>query len=392
MNPQTSPIRPAERILSLPPYLFAELDRLKNEAMANGVDVIDLGVGDPDLPTPDFVINALNRASQEIDNHHYPSYVGMPSFRQAVVDWYKRRFSVELDANHEVLTLIGSKEGIAHLPLAMVNSGDRVVVPDIGYPVYAIASGFVGGEVAHLPLIASHGFLPDLESAADILHGSKLLFLNYPNNPTAATCDVAFFTRVVKAAKEHGFVVCHDNAYSELYYDGKIPPSFLQAKGAKEVGIEMHSLSKSFNMTGWRIGFAVGNRDIIAALGKVKTNVDSGVFQAVQVAGMAALQEGDDFLREQRQTMQQRRDCLATLLKEAGFRFVVPAATFYFWVEVPSAEGSVSFSRRVLQEAGVVVTPGVGMGDAGDRFFRLTITTPVEKLEEAGRRLKKFAC
>jgi LL-diaminopimelate aminotransferase len=382
---------PADRIKSLPPYLFAELDRMKMEVKAKGVDVIDLGVGDPDLATPNFIIDALMQATKDVDNHHYPSYVGMLSFRQAVADWYKRRFSVDLDPNKEVVALIGSKEGIAHLPLALLNPGDTVLVPDPGYPVYSIASQFVGAKVRKLPLRPENNFLPDFKGQdRQLLKGAKLVFLNYPNNPTSARVDKSFFDEVVAVCEEEGVMVCHDNAYSELYYDGQPCPSFLEATNSKAVGIETHSLSKSFNMTGWRVGFAVGHAGIIGALGKVKTNVDSGIFQAVQYAGIAALKDGDSFLEEQRSVFQERRDALAAVLTEAGFEFQQPRATFYFWVKVPGGVSSVEFCSRALKETGVVVTPGVGMGENGDGFFRITITAPTAELIDGGKRLAKL--
>lgn len=380
-----------QRLQTLPPYLFAELDRLKQEVASKGVDVINLGIGDPDLPTPSFIIEALNRAAGDVANHHYPPYSGTVGFRRAVADWYARRFQVQLDPDSEVLALIGSKDGIAHLPLALINPGDTVIVPDPGYPVYSVATSFAGGKSVVHPLTKNNNFHPDFKLLEEQMRaGAKLLFLNYPNNPTAAACDVSLFERVAALAAKYNVIVCHDNAYSELYYDGKPSPSFLQAKGAKAVGIEMHSLSKSFNMTGWRIGFAVGHRDVIAALGKVKTNVDSGVFQAVQVAGTAALREGEAFMQTQRRVFQERRDKLAAVLKKAGFNFEVPTGTFYLWVDVPGGGSGIPFCQRALRECGVVVTPGVGMGKHGEGYFRITITAPSERLVEAGERLKKL--
>ena len=381
----------AERIRNLPPYLFAELDRLKRKVAESGKKVINLGVGDPDLPTPQFVIDALFEAAQKVENHHYPAYAGTKAFKQAVADWYKKRFDVILDPETEVLALIGSKDGIAHLPLAMINPGDQVVVPNPGYPVYQTATEFVGGKVKKLNLDAINGFLPKYSNISDRdWSNAKLLFLNYPNNPTSATCDASGFDEAIALANKHQFYICHDNAYSELYYDSKPSASYLQAKGAKEVGIEMHSLSKSFNMTGWRVGFAVGNAEIIAALSKVKENVDSGVFQAVQEAAVAALRDGDDFLNKQRGVFQKRRDVLVESLKQTPLEFNVPEATFYIWAKVPGGQSSIEFCKRVLEEAAVVTTPGNGMGDNGEGYFRLTITAPTEELEEAGKRLAKF--
>ncbi|OGP84615.1 MAG: LL-diaminopimelate aminotransferase, partial [Deltaproteobacteria bacterium RBG_13_65_10] len=283
----------ADRLSKLPPYLFAEIDRLKKEARAKGMDIIDLGVGDPDQPTPPHIVNKLQEACADSEYHHYPSYEGMPRFREAVAGWYHRRFGVTLDPATEVVSLIGSKEGIAHLPLAFVNPGDVTLVPDPAYPVYAIGTLFAGGEVVALPLQRGNGFLPDLDAIPKrALERAKILYLNYPNNPTTAVADVVFYARVAELAARHGFLVAADSPYSELTYDGYQAASFLEAPGAREVGVEFHSLSKTYNMTGWRCGFAVGNAQVIAGLGKIKTNIDSGLFQAIQVAGIVAL-EGD---------------------------------------------------------------------------------------------------
>ena len=280
----------ADRLRKLPPYLFKEIDRKKTELRAKGIDLIDLGIGDPDLPTPSHIIEAMKQAVGEPVNHRYPSYSGMLEFRAAVAQWYKKRFGVDLDPEKEVLTLIGSKEGIAHLPLAFINPGDVSLVPSPGYPVYNIATLFCGGESYAMPLLRENGFLPDLDAVpADVVRRAKVMFINYPNNPTAAVADRGFFEKVVTFAARNHILVCHDAAYSEVAYDGYRPPSFLQARGAKDVGIEFHSLSKTYNMTGWRLGFAVGNADVIAALGKIKSNIDSGAFNAIQMAGIAAL-------------------------------------------------------------------------------------------------------
>lgn len=382
--------QPPQRLLNLPPYLFAELDRLKSELLAQGKDVINLGVGDPDLPTPDFVIAALAQAARLVENHHYPAYAGTQELRREIVDFMQRRFAVTLDADKEVLVLMGSKDGIAHLPLAMINPGDAVLVPDPGYPVYSVATEFVGGKVIRLPLTKANGFLPDLAmlELACQQHTPKLLFINYPNNPTAAMADLDYFGKLVGLAQRYGFFICHDNAYSELYYDGKVSPSFLQVPGAKNVAIEMHSLSKSFNMTGWRVAFAVGHPALIAALAKIKTNMDSGVFQAVQVAAAEALRHGDGYLKQQRQTFQQRRDLVASILHDAGFQFKTPASTFYFWVDVPGGMKALEFCQRAIRQTAVVITPGSGFGQHGEGYFRFTITAPEARLQEAAQRLK----
>ena len=380
----------ASRIKQLPPYLFAEIDRLKEEVIKRGVDVIDLGVGDPDIPTPNEIVEAAKKALEKPENHRYPSYVGMYEFRRAVSDWYKRRFGVELDPDTEVVSLIGSKEGIAHLPLAYIESGDYALVPDPGYPVYPVAVMFAGGEVYKMPLLEENDFLPRLDAIdRDVLKKTKLMYIGYPNNPTSAVATYEFYRKVVELAKEFDFIVASDNAYSEVSFDGYKPISFLEVEGAKEVGIEFHSLSKTFNMTGWRIGFAVGNKDVIAALGKVKTNIDSGIFQAVQEAGIYALDNAERLNGKIMEIFQKRRDRMAEALKRAGFEFKKPLATFYFWVKVPEGFTSAEFTKKLLQEKGIVVTPGNGFGDAGEGYFRISITNG--RIEEAVRRIEDAA-
>ncbi|MGH7251021.1 MAG: LL-diaminopimelate aminotransferase [Nitrospiraceae bacterium] len=384
------PIQPARRIKSLPPYLFAAIDEVKQNALARGMDIINLGIGDPDLPTPAPIIERLKQAAADPKNHQYPSYEGLLSFRQAVAAWYKRRFGVLLDPTSEVLTLIGSKEGIGHVPLAFVNPGDVVLVPSPGYPVYPVATGFAGG-VAHLmPLTKKNAFLPDLGAIPKaVAKKAKLMFLNSPNNPTSVVMSKDYFKRVVAFAQTHEIIVCHDAAYSEIYYDGRRPASFLEVEGAKEVGIEFHSLSKTFNMTGWRLGFAVGNRQVLTALGKVKSNLDSGVFQAVQEAGMAALQLGDSVTDGLRKIYQERRDVLVPGLKKLGFAVDPPPAAFYVWVAVPKGYTSASFTTHLLEKAGLVTTPGNGFGQAGEGYVRMALTAPKERLAEAVERIRK---
>ncbi len=382
---------PADRLKRLPPYLFAEIDRKKREVLARGVDVIDLGIGDPDLPTPPHIIQALQRAAEDPENHRYPSYEGMPAFRQAVADWYAKRFNVRLDPEQEVLTLVGSKEGTAHMPLAFVNPGEVVLVPDPGYPVYAAGTWFAGGEVHWMALRRQHGFLPDLDAIpADVARRAKLMYLNYPNNPTAAVATREFFARVVSFARSHGILVCHDLMYSELKFDGYEPPSFLEIEGAREVAVEFHSLSKTYSMTGWRLGFCVGNGAALAGLGKVKTNVDSGVFQAVQYAGIAALTGPQELPEQYRRTYQKRRDVAVGGLKALGWDVDVPKGTFFVWAPVPGGLDSRSFATRLLEEVGVVVTPGVGFGPSGEGFYRIALTVAEARLAEAMARLKGF--
>ncbi|MGQ9509642.1 MAG: LL-diaminopimelate aminotransferase [Thermodesulfobacteriota bacterium] len=381
----------ATRINQIPPYLFAEIDRKKAEMRKKGLDLIDLGVGDPDLPTPKPIVEELKKASEDPKNHRYPSYEGMIEFREAVAQWFEKRFHLTLDPATEILTLIGSKEGIAHIPLAFVNPGDYVLVPSPGYPVYRVSALFAGGIPYFLPLLKENGFLPKLsEVPKEVAERSKLLFLNYPNNPTSATAERSFFEEVVAFAWKYQIIVCHDAAYSELAFDGYRPPSFLEIEGAKEVGIEFHSLSKTFNMTGWRIGFAVGNAQIIGGLGRVKNNIDSGLFQAIQEAGILALRQFDTPLSENIHTYQRRRDIMIQGLQEIGLEVEKPKATFYLWVQVPRGYSSSQFATLLLEKAGIVVTPGNGFGEAGEGYIRIALTIDESKLRETIDRLKKI--
>ena len=380
----------AERLRRLPPYLFKEIDRKKKEVMAQGVDIIDLGVGDPDLPTPGHIIEALKRAAEDPGNHRYPSYSGMDDFKYAVVEWYKGRFGVELDPESEVVSLIGSKEGIAHLPLALIDPGDLALVPSPAYPVYHIATMFAGGDSYFMPLLRENDFLPDLGSIpAEVVERAKLIFLNYPNNPTAAVADLDFFNRVVEFADRHDVLVCHDAAYTEMAYDGYRPLSFMEAGGAKEVGLEFHSLSKTYNMTGWRIGFAVGNRALIDGLGAIKSNIDSGVFQAVQIAGIKALSGDQACVQEMAEVYTRRRDLMVKGLREAGLEVESPKATFYLWISVPEGYTSAQLTTQLL-EKGVVVTPGNGFGEPGEGYIRIALTQKRDRLEQAIERIKSM--
>lgn len=379
----------ASRIRELPPYLFAEIDLKVNELKSKGVDVIDLGIGDPDIPTPSNIIGALKSAADDPENHRYPSYAGMLSFREAVSQWYENRFSVTLDPQSEVLTLIGSKEGIAHAPLAFIDPGDVVLVPNPGYPVYRVATTFAGGIPYDMPLLRENNFLPDLDSIpADILRKAKMMFLNYPNNPTTAVTDEGFFRRVVDFASQNEILVCHDAAYTEVAFDGLTPPSFLQVDGAREVGIEFHSLSKTFNMTGWRIGSCVGNEKAVAGLGKIKTNIDSGAFQGIQYAGIEALNTYTLGIEERIKVYQERRDIFCRGLEEVGLNYYPPKATFYVWIKVPEGWSSKDYASRILTEAGIVVTPGNGFGDYGEGYIRVSITIAKQRVIEAVQRLK----
>ncbi|MBI4358852.1 MAG: LL-diaminopimelate aminotransferase [Candidatus Omnitrophica bacterium] len=384
-------IEAAERLKKLPPYLFAEIDRLKRELTAQGKDVIDLGVGDPDLATPSFIIEALSEAAKNPVNHRYALDQGMPELRRAIASWYRSRFGVELNPDSEVLPLIGSKEGIGHIPLALINPGDLVLVPDPGYPVYKSGTYFAGGQPHLLALLEENDYLVDFSSIEEnILERAKLLFLNYPNNPTTACASKDFFTSAIKTARDCGFVICHDAAYTEIAYDGYEAPSFLQAEGAKEVGIEFHSLSKTFNMTGWRVGFACGNAKILELLGKVKSNLDSGIFQAIQWAAVKALASGREEANKNSKIYERRRDLLVDGLNALGWRVPKPKATFYVWAPVPPGYTSQELAARLLKEANVIVTPGNGFGPNGEGYFRMSLTLKDERIEESLKRIKKL--
>jgi LL-diaminopimelate aminotransferase len=388
----------ASRIASLPPYLFAEIDRVKNAVKAKGVDIIDLGVGDPDLPTPDFIIDALCKAARDPGNHRYPSYSGMNTFREAVAAWYGRRFGVTLDPATEVVSLIGSKEGIAHFPFAFINPGDLALVSTPNYPVYNNTVMFAGGETMFLPLKEENDFLPDLDGISEATwKRAKMIYVNYPNNPTAATAPASFYEKLIKIAKAHDVIVVHDAAYTEMYFDeADKPMSMLELPGAKDVTIEFHSLSKTYSMTGWRIGMAVGNPTLVKGLGKIKENVDSGAFQAVQVAGIVALEQGDAAAAAYRAIYKERRDVVVAGLRKAGIECREPKATFYVWCKTPKingkAMGSTDFVKMVLEQAGVVVTPGSGFGspEAGEGYFRIALCIGKERLEEAVSRIAKL--
>ncbi len=379
----------ADRIDKLPPYLFAEIDAKKNEFISKGIDVIDLGVGDPDIPTPDHIIEALKKSSENPVNHQYPSYVGMLSFREAVSNWYKKRFDIEVTPGSEVIALIGSKEGIAHTPLAFLNPGDLALIPDPGYPVYPVSTTFAGGVPHLMPLLKENDFLPDLDAIpADVRKKAKIMFLNYPNNPTSAVADMQFFKEAVDFAEKNEILICHDAAYTEIAFDNYNPHSFLEVEGAKDVAIEFHSLSKTFSMTGWRIGFAVGNEKAISGLGKIKTNIDSGAFQAIQEAGVVALDNYKLGLEERKKVYQDRRDIFCAGLDEIGLGYTKPIATFYVWFEVPNGYSSKDFASKLLQECGIVVTPGNGFGRYGEGYSRASTTFETERIRQACERLK----
>lgn len=385
--------RLAQRIRELPPYLFAHIDALKQVQLAKGADLIDLGIGDPDLPTPPHIVAELQRAATDARHHRYPSYQGMAELRAAAAAYYQRRWGVGLDPAREVVALIGSKEGIAHFPLAFVDPGDLVLVPDPAYPVYAVASRFAGGRVHSLPLRRENGFLPDLAAIPeDVAREAKVIWVNYPNNPTAATAPYSFYEELVAWARQHDVVIASDNAYADVYFDEESkPPSVLSVPGAAERAIEFYSLSKTYNMTGWRVAFACGNADLVGGLGKVKTNVDSGVFEGVQRAAITALGGDQACVAEMRDTYRARREVLCGGLAKAGFDVLTPRASFFTIMANPPGYSSMELAARLLEEAHIVVTPMNGFGEAGEGFVRLTLCAPAERLAEAVERMAKLA-
>lgn len=380
----------AQRIANLPPYLFARIEELIERKKQEEVDVISLGIGDPDIPTPAHIVAVAIREVQNPANHQYPSSAGMLAYREAVARWYERRFGVKLDPRREVVSLIGSKEGIAHIAWCYINPGDIALVPDPGYPVYSQGVILAGGEPNYFPLDPARGFLPDLGAIpSDVARRARLMFLNYPNNPTGAVADVAFFEEVVAFAREYNILVCHDAAYSEICFDGYRAPSFLQVPGAREIGIEFHSVSKTYNMTGWRVGWVAGLDEAVQALGRLKTNIDSGVFQAVQLAAAAALDGPAEATEEMCRLYARRRDLVIDTLNELGWQLARPKATFYVWLPVPEGYTSASFAETVLEQAAVVITPGTGYGARGEGYCRISLTVPDDRLREAMQRLRR---
>jgi LL-diaminopimelate aminotransferase len=384
-------MRTARRIEKLPPYLFVGISKKIAEKRAQGIDVISLGIGDPDLPTPPHIIERLCQAARDPQNHRYPESEGLPEFRQAVAAWYKRRFNVTLDPNKEVVSLIGAKDGVAHIALCLIDPGDIALVPDPGYPVYAIGTMFCGGESYYMPLLEENGFLPDLDSIpAKIAKKAKVLWINYPNNPTGAVAGLDFFDKVVAFAKKYDIAVCHDTPYTEVAFDGYKPVSFLQAKGAMDVGIEFHSFSKTYNMTGWRVGMAVGNAEMIDALRRVKSNIDSGLPQAIQQAAIAALNGPQQCVDENMAVYQRRRDRVIDTFDKIGIKATKPKASLYIWARVHEGYTSVSFANRLLDDLAVVVTPGIGYGQNGDGYIRISLTVPDKRLDEALARIASW--
>ena len=384
-------MRMAKRIERLPPYLFVEINRKIAEKQAQGEDVVSMAIGDPDLPTPSHIVERLLAAARDPVNHRYPETEGLPELRRAIAEWYRRRFGLSFDPDKEVLPLIGSKEGVGHVALCFIDPGDFALVPDPGYPVYSVGTMFAGGECYFLPLTEENGFLPDLDAVpVEVANKAKLLWLNYPNNPTAAVAGLDFFEKAVDFAKRYGVAICHDAPYTEVYYDGYQPVSFMQAVGAKEVGIEFHSLSKSYNMTGWRIGMAVGNQAMIDALMRVKSNLDSGIPQAIQHAAIEALLGPQDCITQHNAIYQRRRDRVVEVLSKMGLRVRPPLASLYVWARVPEGYTSVGFATKLLDEASVVVTPGIGYGKYGEGYIRISLTTPDDRLNEGLARLEKL--
>jgi LL-diaminopimelate aminotransferase len=370
-------IRKARRIENLPPYLFVDIRNRIAEKKARGEEVISFAIGDPDIPTPPHIIEKLCQAARDPENHHYPEAAGLPELRRAIADWYKKRFDVSLDPDTEVLPLIGAKEGIAHIAFCFIDQGDIALVPDPAYPVYSIGTTLAGGESYHLPLNAGNDFLPDYSGIPEeVLERAKLLWLNYPNNPTGAVADLDFFNRTVEFARKNDIGVCHDAPYTEVAFDGYKPVSFLQADGAKDIGVEFHSFSKSFNMTGWRIGMAVGNADMIKMLRTLKSNLDSGIPLAIQRAAVEALDGPQDCIEEHNAVYQRRRDLVVEMLGSIGIEARSPKASLYIWAKAPEGYSSAEFAASLLDQVGIVVTPGSGYGRNGENYVRISLTVP----------------
>jgi len=380
----------AQRIETIPPYLFAEIDKKKEEAIKRGVDIINLGIGDPDQPTPNNIIEKLRESVKDPKTHDYPPYAGTAEFRQAVALWYKNRFGVDLDPDNEVMALIGSKEGIAHIFLAFIDPGDFSLIPEPGYPVYKTGTLFANGFPYIMPLLKENDFLPDLEKIdEEIAQRAKLMFINYPNNPTAAVANKDFFEKVVKFAKKYDILVCHDFAYSEMTFDNYKANSFLEVNGANDVGIEFHSLSKTYNMTGWRLGFIVGNKEAISALSIIKTNIDSGAFKAIQQAGIEALTGPQDNIEKMNKIYTGRRNVVINGLNKLGWNLKPTKATFYIWIPTLNKMDSMEFSNLLLDKMGIIVTPGIGYGEYGEGYVRIALTVEEKRLEEAIERMEK---
>ncbi|MCX6005329.1 MAG: LL-diaminopimelate aminotransferase [Chloroflexi bacterium] len=383
-------MRLSRRLDKIPPYLFVEINRKIAEKKAKGEDVISFAIGDPDLPTPKHIIDTLCAAAYDPANHRYPETYGLPELCKAIAEWYKSRFNVTLDwpPTREVLPLIGSKEGVGHMSFCMLDPGDIALVPDPGYPVYSVSTLLAGGEIHYMPLLEENGFLPDFDVIPKaVLKKAKLLWICYPNNPTGAVADVDFFRKVVQFARKHDIAVCHDAPYTEVAFDGYKPHSFLEVPEAKEVGVEFHSLSKTYNMTGWRIGMVVGNATMVDALFRFKSNLDSGIPQAIQIAAIEALTAAQSEIPQRNLKYQQRRDRLVNALEEIGLKVTRPKAGFYIWAKIPRGYTAVQYTAELLDKVGVAVTPGIGYGKSGEGYIRLSITQPDDRFNEGIRRL-----
>jgi LL-diaminopimelate aminotransferase apoenzyme (EC 2.6.1.83) len=381
----------AKRLNRLPPYLFVDINQKIAEKRARGEDIISFAIGDPDLPTPSHIVECMCQAAHDPSNHRYPETNGLLELRRAIAEWYKRRFGVTLNPDREVLPLIGSKEGIGHMALCFIEPGDIALVPDPGYPVFSIGTILAGGEPYFIPLKEENDFLPDFEAIPErVANKAKLIWLNYPNNPTGATADIGFFEKAAHFAQQHNLAVCHDAAYTEVAFEDYRPSSFLQISGAKEIGVEFHSLSKTYHMTGWRIGMVVGNAEMINALFRVKSNLDSGIPQAIQQAAIEALHGPQDCIAKHNAILQQRRDKLINILTKIGLKARVPKATFYIWAKVPRGYTSVDFTKKLLDEVGIAVTPGVGYGKEGEGYIRFSLTIPDDRLEQGINRLSSW--
>jgi len=378
----------AKRIKNLTPYLFVDINRRIAEKRAMGEDIISFAIGDPDIPTPTHIIENMCQAAHDPVNHRYPETNGLPELRQTIAKWYGRRFGVILDPDKEVLPLIGSKEGIGHIALCFIEPGDLALIPDPGYPVYSISTIIAGGEPYFMPLKEENNFLPDFNTIPDeIASKAKLMWLNYPNNPTGATADVDFFKKAVQFAHKHELAICHDAPYTEVSFEGYKPPSFMQASGAKEVGVEFHSFSKTYHMTGWRIGMAVGNANMINALFRIKSNLDSGIPQAIQQAAIEAMRGSQDHIIEHNAILQRRRDNVVAVLGKIGIEARTPKATFYIWARVPKGYSSIDFTKKLIDEIGIAVTPGIGYGKEGEGYIRFSLTLTDARLQEGIKRL-----
>ena len=381
----------ASRIEKVPPYLFVGISRKIAEKRAQGIDVISFGIGDPDIPTPDNVVEKLRETALDSPNHRYPETDGLPEFRQAVADWYQRRFGISVHPDKETLPLIGAKEGIGHAALCFIEPGDIALVPDPGYPVYSVGTWFAGGECHWMPLLEENGWMPDLYAIPDdVADKATVMWLNYPNNPTGAIADADYFAKVVEFAKAHDIAVMHDASYSEVAFDGYRPISFLETPGAIDVGVEFHSLSKSYNMTGWRLGMAVGNEDIISALMVIKSNLDSGVPNAIQYMGMEAMELSQDAIDERNAIYEHRRDRVVQTLRDIGLDAIPPKASLYVWTRIPEGFTSAEFTALLLDEADIVVTPGNGYGEYGEGYIRLSLTINDEDMEKGLARLSEW--